>query len=159
MNRFWSKVVRGSACWEWTGARTRRGYGKFGEGGRSGRTVEAHRMAWRLTHGDIPDGMCVCHRCDNPLCVNPDHLFLGTHLDNMRDMRAKDRGARGERHGSAKLTAHDVWQIKRIYATGCRSEYKLAKQFGVYPSHIHSIVSGSKWRTKPTAPSVPRLGP
>lgn len=93
--RFWRKVKRGppDECWPWTGRRGGRGYGRVGSCG-------AHRLAWELTNGAIPAGLWVLHRCDNPPCVNPSHLWLGTHADNMADMRAKGRSARGDRHGS-----------------------------------------------------------
>lgn len=87
-SRFWSKVRRGSSCWTWSGRIGDRGYGQFDDGDR---TLRAHRVAWTLTRGEIPAGMQVLHRCDNPACVRPDHLFLGTHDDNMRDMAAKGR--------------------------------------------------------------------
>ena len=91
--RFWAKVDRASsdACWPWLATHGRFGYGEFKVGGRSGRSVKAHRVAWELTHGPISDGLFVLHRCDNPPCCNPGHLFLGTHADNMRDMAQKGR--------------------------------------------------------------------
>ncbi|MGJ0510229.1 MAG: HNH endonuclease signature motif containing protein [Methylocystis sp.] len=88
--RFWEKVIRGDGCWEWTAAKSVRGYGTFGL--RKGKMVPAHRMSWELTYGKIPDGLIVCHHCDNPECVRPDHLFLGTYSDNTQDMIRKGRG-------------------------------------------------------------------
>jgi hypothetical protein len=87
---FWAKVRRTDGCWEWTGARLHSGYGKLG---RKGRTYVAHRFAWELVNGAIPDGLFACHRCDNRLCVRPDHLFLGTQKDNIADMLSKGRGS------------------------------------------------------------------
>lgn len=103
--RFWEKVDRSSkdGCWPWLAARfDARGYGAFKKRDDRGRwkMERAHRVAWMLVHGAIPAGMVVCHRCDNPPCCNPEHLFLGTALDNNRDAAAKGRTARGERHGS-----------------------------------------------------------
>src|SRR5574341_1528919 len=106
MERFWRRVQKTDTCWFWlTGSGT---YGWFSF---EGKALGAHRMSWILAHGPIPKGMCVLHHCDIPRCVRPDHLFLGTHSDNMRDMWAKGRGglmplekrARGERHGMARL--------------------------------------------------------
>lgn len=88
-DRFWPKVRKSDGCWEWTRATTTHGYGKFSVA--TAVWDRAHRVAWKLTNGPIPDGMFVCHHCDNPLCVRPDHLFLGTHGDNMRDASTKGR--------------------------------------------------------------------
>lgn len=99
MDRLWSKVERGPACWVWQAHRNRAGYGQFWFEGRS---QKAHRIVWIITYGEIPDGLCVLHRCDNPPCCNPEHLFLGTKADNTADMDAKGRrrSAYGDAHGS-----------------------------------------------------------
>lgn len=86
--RFWSKVEKTEACWNWVGATSRRGYGAMNI---DNRTLQTHRVVYELTYGTIPAGLCVCHHCDNPRCVRPDHLFLGTHADNMHDMVRKGR--------------------------------------------------------------------
>lgn len=86
--RFWSRVDTSMSCWNWRGARSRFGYGKMVA---NGRYVDAHRLSYMLTKGDIPEGMMVCHRCDNPSCVKPDHLFIGSPSDNMVDMASKKR--------------------------------------------------------------------
>ena len=114
IQRFWSKVDKRGACWNWTASRMVSGYGvlKF-----RGRTCGAHRVAYELTHGPIPDGMVVMHSCDNPSCVNPAHLSLGTICDNMRDMYAK--GRRGPRFAATaeirkEARAHVVIRLKEI---------------------------------------------
>jgi hypothetical protein len=92
--RFMDKVKISLGCWEWQAAKLRRGYGQFGSG-QGKRLILAHRMAWTLFVGKIPDGLCVLHKCDNPPCVNPNHLFLGTYKDNAEDMVAKNRHWKG----------------------------------------------------------------
>lgn len=100
--RFWSLVQRGAVddCWLWTGHRDPKGYGQIAAGGYRGGHLPAHRVSWELAYGPVPlgdgyHGACVLHRCDNPSCVNPQHLFLGSHLDNMLDMKRKGRAAGG----------------------------------------------------------------
>lgn len=85
---FWTKVRKTDGCWEWTGSRTNKAYGQFYDGLRG---VRAHRYSWEIEHGAIPSGACVLHRCDDPICVRPDHLFLGSHAENMADMTTKRR--------------------------------------------------------------------
>ncbi len=154
-DRFWPLVERTPGCWLWTGARYPRGYGNFNVHGR-GRP--AHRVAWELTHGPIPDGRLVCHACDNPGCVRPDHLFLGTQSDNMCDMAAKGRHAypRGEDHPQARLSNADRAEIRRLYAAGAISQAAIAERFGVCQSHVSRIVRRFR---KPRKTAAPVLGP
>jgi len=145
--RFWQKVdIRGEAdCWPWTGSRTRAGYGNMGIG-RS--NVYAHRFSWELHTGLlIPAGMFVCHSCDNPPCVNPAHLFLGTNADNNRDMREKGRasgGARGERQHRAILTDDAVRDIRARIAAG-EQNASIARAYGVDRSTISAVRTGKNW--------------
>lgn len=133
-------------CWPWTGSYSVAGYGTIGEGGRGGKTLYAHRIAWELVHGPIAEGLHVCHRCDNPGCVNPSHMFLGTHGENLRDMVAKGRNAHGELHGNAKLTLVDVGDIRATYAKGGVTQYDLAATYGVSRGCIEHVIQHATWR-------------
>lgn len=138
-----------SGCWLWTGSTSPNGYGKLGIEG--GKTIYAHRTAWLLLKGNIPDGLCVLHRCDTRACVNPDHLFLGTKLDNTRDAISKGRHSHGpgwplgEQHPSHKLTASQVIEIRR----DGRKYKELAKAYGVSLATINAIRQRRKWRHLP----------
>lgn len=166
--RFWEKVQKSESCWLWTAARTRAGYGKMGVyDGLVNRTVETHRVSWEIHHGAIPDGLWVLHNCpdgDNPLCVRPDHLWLGTHTDNMRDMLAKGRAGvwthperlphgdahwtragvvllpRGDAHRNTKITDVQVVDVRTRYAAGGVTQKYLADEFKVSKSLIQAIV-------------------
>jgi hypothetical protein len=135
------KVDVSTNCWEWTGSKTRWGYGQI----RANKKVYAtHRLAYELARGPIPQGMFVCHRCDNPGCINPDHLFIGTAADNTADMMAKGRHARvrGGEHSSSKLTEADV---RAIRAATNVSQRRLAEQYGVGSTTIHAILRRKTW--------------
>ncbi len=148
VDRFYKQVefIPFHTCWEWTGYKIR-GYGQIKH--TSKKTVSAHRTSYELHKGPIPTGMWVCHRCDNPSCVNPDHLFLGTSMDNYVDMVAKGRRAdsSGEKNSQSKVTADQVVEIRRAYAAREGSQYALARKFGMTQSAISHIVSGKNWRT------------
>lgn len=174
--RFWGKVEKSTdpdGCWEWTAGRFSKGYGAFSI---KGRNQKANRVAWQLVHGTIPEGLCVLHKCDNPGCVRPDHLFLGTNLDNSKDCsqkgrrprgdrawprlhperlaRGKQNGAhthpekrpRGERQGLAKLVASQVVEIRSLYGMGSMSQRELAESYGVHQYTIWAIVNRKTWK-------------
>lgn len=138
----WTEIVRVpdlGPCWEWDGNRTPKGYGQCSIGNR--RTRGAHRVSYEVNVGPISPGMVICHRCDNPPCINPAHLFQGTHADNFADMFAKGRAnkATGVRHGNSKLTDADVAKIRSLAASGATYP-DLAAMFGVTSSNIGKIV-------------------
>lgn len=143
-DRFWSKVQKTDGCWTWTASKDSCGYGTFRL---SGKIRKAHRVSYELSHGPIPDGMHVCHRCDVPACVNPSHLFLGTHADNMADMAAKGRATppKGAEHHSAKLTEVQVVYIRWLFASGLMKQRQLAESFGVSRGLIGHISQRRKW--------------
>ena len=135
---------RGSSdCWEWTASRRKDGYGQFNI---AGRIQLAHRIAYQLYVGEIPEGMCILHHFDNPSCVNPSHLFLGTQADNMIDCMNKDRGFHpvGEKHWNAKLTGEQVGVIRQMSSDGARN-VDLVKLFGVSKQTISAIIHGQNW--------------
>ena len=141
--RFWSKVQpEASGCWTWTAARSPRGYGRFGWAMNDVRM--AHRVAWELLYGPIPPGLFACHSCDNPPCVRPSHIFIGSNQDNVNDKVSKGRQSRGETHGRHKLSEADARYIKSAVAFGVEQR-ALADQFGVSQAIVSLIVRGKKW--------------
>ena len=141
------------SCWEWTGSRSASGYGRVNVGGR----VEyAHRLMYEAINGPLDAGLFVCHTCDNPSCCNPDHLFAGTHEQNMRDSVRKERHARGEKNGHSVLTGEQVLVIR---ADG-RTLEQVAADYGISASHVCAIQRGTFWRHLPgaRAAKIPRLG-
>ena len=139
---FLSLIEKGAKCWMWTGSVHHNGYGKW-------KRFEAHRYSYELHKGPIPDGLLIMHSCDNPLCVNPDHLMPGTIADNIADCVQKGRNARGERMGSAKLTDASVAEIRQLYATGSYSARALGPVFGVSKTVILQVANGTLWRHVP----------
>lgn len=144
---FWAQVDKTGECWVWTGAYPGGVYGRrYGRFGFAGRKYAAHRFSWRIANGPVPNGMHVLHRCDNPSCVNPAHLFLGTHTDNMHDMFRKGRRriVRGKEQGTAKLDDEGVLAIRAKYAAGVR-QVDLAAEFGIDQTTVSKIVLRKAW--------------
>jgi len=152
------------ACWPWKGRVTAKGYGEFCTGGIADRVkCRAHRMAYFLEHGVDPGSLWVLHKCDNPPCCNPKHLWLGNNTDNNRDSAAKGRKKwkedhlwrqhpdsvlHGERNGHSKLTEVDVVEIRRLHAEGLHKD-EIAAKFGVTPTSIRYIVERKQWKRVP----------
>lgn len=112
----------------------------------NGKSVRAHRAAWIEAHGPIPEGLVVMHKCDNPACINIDHLMLGTQADNISDCIEKDRHCRGERHPKAKLTAEDVIEMRRLFDSGEKRIYELVEMFSVSQALVSAVVYRKHWR-------------
>jgi hypothetical protein len=146
--RFWSKVdIRGEGdCWEWQAAMASGRYGYFAVS--NGDMQYAHRLAWTLVNGLIPSGLRVLHKCDNPPCCNPAHLFLGSQQDNVNDMLQKQRGRwrRGETHHSAKLNPRKVRTIRSAVRNKLFSRAELAEIYGVSEVNIDRVVNRKIWR-------------
>jgi hypothetical protein len=144
------RTIMTEDCWLWSGAKDGGGYGMISIGGRMFKT---HRLVWEIANGTIPKGLQVCHSCDNPSCCNPDHLFLGTHRDNMQDKVRKGRPnggggwekIRGEGNGSAKLTQSQIDEMRILHSQGI-SERKLATKFGISKSQAHRIIARQSWK-------------
>jgi len=146
--RFWSKVDASGgpvACWEWTGAKRGSGHGHLMLASNPMRFTGAHRVSYLIAHGRIDERLEVCHRCDNPGCVNPDHLFQGTHRQNFADAAAKGRMRRGSSHGMAKLSDGQVAEIRFRRLTNNEKRKDLAEEYGVSGACITLICSGKRW--------------
>jgi hypothetical protein len=156
IDKFWSRVTRSDGCWLWTAAKTSDHYGQMQF---NGKVQYAHRISFALTYGEIKHGLFVCHRCDNPTCVRPDHLFLGTHSDNMVDMHIKARAPKvvfwnkpdkvfslpNTPSARSKLTSLQVEEIRARYRTGMITQKELGKEYGVGQAQISRIIRGEEW--------------
>lgn len=146
--RFWGFVEqKSSGCWLWRGHKDRLGYGHFRSAALASSGVLTHRYSWFLHFGLVPDGLDVCHKCDVPGCVNPRHLFVGTHTDNMRDMFAKGRRRipHGSQNPNAILTEKDVREIRRKRSAGVSLD-ELVNEFGLSKTNICAIAKRRSWK-------------
>jgi HNH endonuclease len=154
-------------CWAWTGSKNEHGYGRLQKGTTPPRATKAHRASWSIYHGPIPDGLHVLHRCDNPECSNPRHLFLGTHQENMLDSKTKGRprGPQpgtvsvnvGSANGRAKLTENQITEIRHRVSSG-ELQREVGARFGIRQSTVSGIINGKRWRGHPIAGSTPASG-
>lgn len=146
--RFWAKVDKNGPtlrddigpCWIWMASLDRRGYGQIREGGFGSRTLKAHRVSFELASGPIPEGNGVLHKCDNPPCVNPSHLFAGTALDNMRDAAEKARMPRAMAHHNGRFTSEEIRTIRQWFPTSKLTQYELADYLEVSRTTIQAIL-------------------
>ena len=145
VKRFWSKVDKTNKCWTWMREITLDGYGRFTLS--YGGAEHAHRFSYRLTYGDFPKHLYILHRCDNPSCVRPDHLFIGTQKDNVADMirKGRFRTARGTERKNSKLTEENIKLIAKLYLDGARN-VTLSKMFNVGSGQISFILHGKRWK-------------
>lgn len=151
VEKFNRHIDKSGECWEWTGAKTK-GYGMFHVGLKRSSSMLAHRVAFGIDNGYLPEA--VCHKCDNPSCVNPSHLFGGTRADNNKDMASKGRhwaqtnpekAKRGSEHPAAKLDETKAKKIIELYKTGSYTQRMLSKDFGVSQRTINKVVNGIGW--------------
>lgn len=160
IERFWDKVKKGAAdeCWEWLAYKDGDGYGTFRV---ETNKVKAHRFSYELHIGPIPAGLQVCHHCDNPPCVNPNHLFLGTGQDNTQDMmeKGRNRPSIGEQHGGAVLTDEQVLEIRSLWQTGQFTQRQLGERFGISRRQARAVIKGENWQHLPVGPARPRIYP
>ncbi len=142
--RFWERVDKtcSSGCWNWTGYRNPDGYGTFYA---SKKNLLAHRVSYIISYGEIPEGKCALHRCDNRKCVNPAHLFLGTRADNMADKVRKGRQSRGADLPQTRIGEIDIVTIRDWVTVPCVTTTAVAKAYGVSQPHVSQIVLRKKW--------------
>lgn len=136
---FWEQVVKTDSCWLWMGALDRWGYGKSCGTG-------AHRVSWTLAVGPVPSGSFVCHHCDVPHCVNPEHLYIGNQRTNMDDMVRRGHSTRGDRNPNSRLNFEQAEEMRTLRASGEWTYQKLSERFGVGKTQVARICTGKHWR-------------
>lgn len=145
IDRFWAKVDKSGSCWLWTAGKRGDGYGAFRADDLRG-GYGAHRFSYELANGPIPDGLVVMHSCDRPLCVNPDHLSVGTVADNAADAARKARHPRGSHNHQSKLTEGQVLGIRAEYVLGGITQTAIAERYGISPALVSHIITRKAWK-------------
>jgi hypothetical protein len=160
IDRFINKINKGNECWEWNGGKSKFGYGRFFIlFGLTEKTYYSHRIAYELyTNQLVPEGLCVCHKCDNPSCVNPKHLFIGTTQDNTKDKINKGRQIRGEKIGASSLSYSIINKIRKLYMTGKYTQKQLAIKFFTTQGNVGKIIRNELWIDLTYIPPKSRLG-
>jgi hypothetical protein len=139
--RFHSHINKLGDCWLWTKAKDKDGYGFFKV---NRKMIKAHRYMWQLLHGPITSDVLVCHTCDNPTCVKPEHLFIGTHQDNVNDQKSKGRTLPGSKNPAAKLTVDDVKEIRFLVHSGW-TQTAISEAYGVSQVQIGKVINEQCW--------------
>lgn len=156
LERFLPFFLTGDACWNWVAKRDKDGYGIF-PSGRRGKRIRAHRFSFKLFKKEEPGLKFVCHTCDNPSCVNPAHLFLGSTQDNTRDRDSKNRQAKGEKSSCSKLNTLDVFKIREVFLMGIPAQ-RIAFQYRVTTKTITTILKGESWKHLRLPPLTLKMG-
>jgi hypothetical protein len=145
-HRFWNKVDKTSTCWFWEGKKDKRGYGKLAlEPGVTHREISAHRLSYQIHYGMFESSLFVCRQCDNPACVNPEHLFLGTNQDNVNDKVSKNRQLKGSQIHNSKLVEDDIIRIRHLWFVEKCPQSKIAEMFGIGAKAVSKIVTNKRW--------------
>ena len=148
--RFWEKIDKRSddECWEWMASCNKYGYGQLWFGNTF---ISSHRVSWMIHFGDIPEKLCVLHKCDNRKCANPNHLFLGTYQDNSDDMKSKGRSLNqhGDNNHAAKITSEDVLRMREMWKSGKCRQKEIMKIFNISRVELWRIISYRNWKDVP----------
>ena len=146
LERFWNQVNKTETCWVWAGDTDKDGYGRLWNNEKKG-SERTHRLSWEIHNGPIPSDQQVLHQCDNPPCIRPNHLFLGTNTDNNNDAITKGRNPQGEWHGRAKVNTEQVREIRRRYREEGVSQQRLADKYGLKQTTVSQIVRLTVWKS------------
>ena len=142
LEQFYERINKTETCWLWTGTVANNGRGVFKI---NNKLKQAHRISYEVHFGEIPQGLLVCHKCDNGLCVNPEHLFLGTQQDNINDCVNKNRNAKGSKNWNTKLNEEKVKMIRTADFSERGSKAKISRELGISQTALNYVISGKNW--------------